>query len=80
MDIVTRDVDPTAIKKIDELAKKQGISRNTFLANMIQNFAALEEFKNFEERYQSTIDKCLRVIQKNTETQQKILNIVEEQE
>lgn len=80
MDIVTRDVDPTAIKKIDELAKKQGISRNTFLANMIQNFAALEEFKSFEERYQSTIDKSLRVIQKNTETMQKVLDIVEVQE
>lgn len=80
MEVKVRGVDPTAIKKIDELAKKQGVSRNTFLANMIQNFAALEEFKNFEDRYQSTIEKCLRVVQKNTDTLQKVLNIVEDTE
>lgn len=80
MEVKARGVDPTAVKKIDELAKKQDVSRSVFLANMIQNYAALEEFKNFEDRYQTAIDKCLRVIQKNTETMQKILDIVEVQE
>jgi hypothetical protein len=76
MDVLIRNLDPTAIKKIDELAKKQNVKRNTFLQNLIQNFAALEEFKNYEERYQTTLDKCLRVIQKNTDTLQEVLNIV----
>lgn len=80
MDIVIRDIDPIAIKKIDELAKKQNISRNSFLVNMIQNYTALEEFKSFEDRYQSIIDKCLRVVEKNTEAMQKVLEIVEVQE
>ena len=76
MEVKVRGIDPTAVKKIDELAKKQDVSRNTFLLNMIQNFAALEEFKSFEERYQTTLNKCLRVIQKNTDTLQEVLNIV----
>ena len=46
MEIKVRGVDPAAVKKIDELAAKQDVSRNTFLVNMIQNFTALEEFKS----------------------------------
>ena len=46
---------------------------------MIENLAALEEFKSFEERYQTTLDKCLRVIQKNTDTLQEVLNIVRDE-
>jgi len=80
MEVKARGVDPTAVKKIDELAKNQGVSRSVFIANMIQNFAALEEFKSFEDRYQSIIEKCLRVIQKNTDTQQKILNVMGDDE
>jgi len=73
MEIKIREVDPIAVKKIDELAKKQDISRSRFIANMINNYAAVEEeFKSFEERYQSTIDKNSRVIQNNTETMQKL--------
>lgn len=80
MDIVIRGIDPAAIKKLDELASKQNISRNIFLVNLIQNFTALEEFKNFEDRYQSMVDKCLRVIDHNTDTLQKIMEVVDDEE
>lgn len=80
MEIKVRGVDPAAVKKIDELAAKQDVSRNTFLVNMIQNFTALEEFKSFEDRYQSTVDKCLRVIDHNTDALQKIMEMVDDEE
>lgn len=80
MEIKSRGVDPTAVKKIDELAKNQGISRSAFIANLIQNYAALEEFKDFEERYQSFIQKCMTVIDNNTKVMQEVLNVVGEQE
>lgn len=80
MEIKSRGVDPTAVKKIDELAKAQNISRSTFVANMIQNYAALEEFKDFEKRYQDFIDKSLRVIQQNTDVMQQVLDVVGESE
>lgn len=70
MEIKARGVDPAAVKKIDELAKRQGISRNIFLVNLINNYAALEEFKSFEQRYRTALDRCLNVIQRNS----KILN------
>lgn len=80
MEIKVRGVDPAAVKKIDELAEKQDISRNTFLVNMIQNFTALEEFKSFEDRYQSMVDKSLRVIDRNTDMLYKILEVVDDEE
>ncbi|WP_283606919.1 MULTISPECIES: hypothetical protein [Faecalispora] len=80
MEIKVRGVDPAAVKKIDELATKQDVSRNTFLVNMIQNFTALEEFKSFEDRYQSMVDKCLRVIYHNTDALQKIMEVVDDEE
>jgi hypothetical protein len=70
MNILVRGVDPAAVKKADELAKRQGISRNIFLVNLINNYAALEEFKSFEQRYRTALDRCLNVIQRNS----KILN------
>lgn len=79
MDIVIRGLDPSSIKKIDEFAKKQRISRNTFLVNMIQNFTALEEFKSFEERYETNLDKCLRVIENNTMVLSEVMEMVKEE-
>lgn len=66
METKARGVDPAAIKKIDELAKKQGVSRNIFLVNLINNFAALEEFKSYQRQYETIIEKCLNVIQQNS--------------
>ncbi len=66
MEAKARGVDPAAIKKIDELALKQGVSRNVFLVNLINNFAALEEFKSYQRQYETIIEKCLSVIQQNS--------------
>ena len=86
MEVKSRGVDPLAVKKIDELVKKNKLSgsgatsRSAFVANLIQNYAALEEFKDFEERYQSFIQKCMTVIDNNTKVMQDVLNVVGEQQ
>jgi hypothetical protein len=76
MDVKARGVDPAAVKKIDELARRQNISRNLFLVNLINNYAALEEFQNFEQRYAEALKQCLNVIRQNSILLQKVLNIV----
>lgn len=83
MDILVRGIDPAAVKKIDELAKKQSISRNQkisrnqFLAALINNFAALEEFKSYQRQYETLINRCLKVIQQNSSTEEKVLHYLE---
>jgi hypothetical protein len=73
MEVKVRGVDPTAVKKIDELARKQRISRNQYLASLVNNFAALDEFKSYQKQYETVIEKCLTVIQQNSSTQEKML-------
>lgn len=40
MDIKVRNIDPTAVKKIDELAKKKGTSRNEFVRIQLKKLAS----------------------------------------
>ena len=56
MNISIRDVDPVAIKKIDELAKKKGISRNEYLQIYIQQIAIVKDINEIEEKYTNLID------------------------
>ena len=77
MEVKVRGVDPAAVKKIDELARKQRISRNQYLANLVNNFAALEEFKSYQRQYETVLDRCLKVIQQNSSTEEKVLHHLE---
>ena len=77
MEVKVRGVDPAAVKKVDELAKKQSISRNQFLAALINNFAALEEFKSYQQQYETVINRCLKVIQQYSSTEEKVLHYLE---
>ena len=56
MNISIRDVDPVAIKKIDELAKKKGISRNEYLKNQIAQIAVMKDLNEIENRYSNLVD------------------------
>lgn len=56
MNISIRDVDPVAIKKIDELAKKKGISRNEYLKIYIQQMAIVKDINEIEEKYTNLVD------------------------
>ncbi len=80
MQLFIREVDPAAVKKIDELAKKQCVSRNTYLANLINNYAALEEFKSYEQRYQTALDLCLNVIQHNSKILKQAVEVLEDRQ
>lgn len=56
MNISLRDVDPVAIKKIDELAKKKGMSRNEYLKIYISQIAIMKDLNEIESRYANLVD------------------------
>ena len=56
MDIKVRNVDPVTIKKIDELAKAKGISRNEYLKKYISQIAAMKEMKEVENKYSNLVN------------------------
>lgn len=41
MDIIIRNLEPAAVHKIDELARRKGISRNEYLKNSLESLAFL---------------------------------------
>ena len=56
MNISVRDIDPVAIKKIDELAKKKCISRNEYLKNQISKIAVMKETEEVEDKYSNLVN------------------------
>jgi len=78
MEVKIRNLDPTLIKKIDELSAKQKISRQVFLKNVIENFAVHEKFKELEGNYLEVIDKLAYVIADNTKAMNEIKSLVED--
>ncbi len=78
MEIKVRNIDPTIIKKIDELAKKQKVSRQVFLKCAIENFAVHEKFKELEGNYLELIDKLAYIIKDNTDTIKNIKSILDD--
>lgn len=61
-----RGLSEAALYKIDSEAKKQGLSRNAYLLNLLERFTALEEFKTYEERYRVLEEQALRAIEDNS--------------
>ncbi|MBE2978464.1 hypothetical protein [Priestia megaterium] len=50
MDMLLRDIDPIAVKKIDEIAKEKKISRQDFLKDRSKRREFLREIKNDVKR------------------------------
>lgn len=56
MNILIRDIELTAVKKIDELAKEKGYSsRNQFLKNYIENLTVLDVLQDHENRFDESL-------------------------
>lgn len=55
MDLLIRNVEPVAVKKIDELAKAKGISRNEFLKIYLENLSVLDSLKNIQVRFEEAL-------------------------
>ncbi|MFP7487647.1 hypothetical protein SFC65_26200 [Priestia filamentosa] len=64
MEIKVRNVDPVAVKKIDEMAKEKGISRQEFLKIQIETLAFFREQTTRERHLENLIDKNIEMIKK----------------
>lgn len=84
MEIKVRNVDLAAVKKIDELAKKKGMSRNEFLKLYVEKLTLVsvhqEERLRLEELIHASLialekmNEQLNSIEQNTNKVKKILN------
>lgn len=66
MNLSVRGVEPYAVQKIDELAKRSGMSRNLYLKRLIESASVLDELREQEERYARLVEMLAGVIRENT--------------
>ncbi|SFH60680.1 hypothetical protein SAMN04487776_14011 [Priestia megaterium] len=64
MDMLLRDIDPTAVKKIDEIAREKKISRQEFLKGQIETLAVFQEQKDREAELENIIYQNIKMMEK----------------
>ncbi|RDZ12531.1 hypothetical protein C3744_17715 [Priestia megaterium] len=64
MDMFLRNIDPIAVKKIDEIAKEKKISRQEFLKGQIETLAVFQEQKDREAELENLIDRNIKMMEK----------------
>lgn len=67
-----RKIDDAVIKKLNILSKQNGISREEYLRQYINNLAVLGELKEIEEKYTSLIKTLGEVIERNTQALEQV--------
>ncbi len=72
MNLLIRDLEPYAVQKIDELAKRSELSRNTYLKRLIESASVIDELRDQEERYARLVEMLSGVISENTIVMEKI--------
>ena len=62
MDIILRNIDPKILQSIDEMASRQGISRNEYLRKQITAIGIIGEVNDIELRYRQYTDRLLKEV------------------
>ncbi|CAM4147638.1 hypothetical protein [Bacillus paramycoides] len=62
MEIRIREIDPIAVKKIDEIAKRKGLSRQKFLKAQIEMLAFFQQQNKREMELENIIQKNIHMM------------------
>ncbi|KWW20293.1 hypothetical protein AS888_19335 [Peribacillus simplex] len=78
MDIFLRNIDPVAMKKIDEMAKRKSISRQEFLKSVVEKVAYEPERNENEVRLERIIEMNFQIMKEATSTISRFENLLVE--
>ncbi|EJR25925.1 MULTISPECIES: ribbon-helix-helix protein, CopG family [Bacillus cereus group] len=78
MNVLIRDLDPSIVKRIDELAKAKKISRQEFLHRYISNLAVIQDMKDLQDKHIELQKQSMILIKQNTQTMNRMLQVIEE--
>ena len=78
MDLHIRNIDPYAVKKIDELAQRSGVSRQVYLKETIESFAMLEVLTNKEKYYDKQLQANTIFLQKASNNLDELVEVLKE--
>lgn len=78
MEVKIRNVEPAAVKKIDELARKKGLSRNEYLKNVVEDFSILEMKDNHVDRMEKQLAANSLLMEKTSNTLDELVSVLKE--
>lgn len=78
MELKIRNVDPSAVKKIDELAKRSGVSRQVYLKETLESFAMTEVLINKEKYYEKQLQANTIFLQKTSKEFEELIKILKD--
>jgi hypothetical protein len=78
MELKIRNVDPSVVKKIDELAKKSGVSRQVYLKETLESFAMIEVLTNKEKYYDKQLQANTIFLQKASREFDELVGVLKE--
>lgn len=78
MDLHIRNIDPYAVKKIDELAQRSGVSRQVYLKETIESFAMVEVLTNKEKYYDKQLQVNTIFLQKASKEFDELVEVLRE--
>ncbi len=78
MDLIVRDVDPHAVKKIDEWAKKKDMSRQVYLKEWIEKATMLEMISNADDSFEKQLQVNTLFMEKTADSLDSLVGILRE--
>ena len=66
MNVTVRNLDAGVVMKLNEIAKKQGLSREEYLRTYLENLAVLDEMKKLDLKYAELVREMAVIIDNNT--------------
>lgn len=78
MDILIRDVDPHAVKKIDEWAKKKDLSRQAYLKELIEKATLLEMVSQADNSFEKQLQVNTLFLEKTSDSMNDLVGVLKE--
>ncbi len=76
MDILIRDVDPHAMKKIDEWAKKKNLSRQSYLKELIEKVTLLEMVSQADNSFEKQLQVNTLFMEKTSDSVNELVDLL----
>ena len=78
MDINVRNVEPVAVKKLDELAKAKGMSRSQYMREMIESFTFLSMRDGIVDRLEYQLDLNTLALKRYSDSIDELVAVLKE--
>lgn len=78
MNVTVRNLDAGVVMKLNEIAKKQGLSREEYLRTYLENLAVLDEMKKLDLKYAELVHEMAVIIDNNTKVLKKVNDTLSE--